>query len=125
MALYDIVVADANAPRDGRFIAKIGNYNPNTHPATVSLREDDALKWLLEGAQPTHTVRALLSARGILLKKHLQLGVRKGAITQEDADARLDSWAGHKEEQLKQREALSTSKSLKTSGKASSTPTKK
>ncbi len=92
LALYDIVVADARAPRDGRFIEKVGNYNPNTKPSTISLKENTALQWLLKGAQPTSTVRSLLSSFGILFKKHLQLGVNKGAITQEEAEARLTAW---------------------------------
>lgn len=91
-ALYDIVVADARAPRDGRFIEKLGNYDPNTHPATVLLREERALQWLRKGAQPTDTARGILSSRGVLLKKHLQLGVDKGAITQSDADKALADW---------------------------------
>ena len=92
LALYDIVVADARAPRDGRFIEKLGNYNPNTLPATMRLKEGSALQWLLKGAQPTNTVRTILSSQGILLKKHLQLGVEKGAITQEIADKKLEAW---------------------------------
>lgn len=92
LALYDIVVADARAPRDGRFIEKLGNYNPHTHPATIVLAEDSALRWLLNGAQPTHTVRNLLSRQGMLLRKHLQVGVHKGAITQEDADKKWEAW---------------------------------
>jgi len=96
LALYDIVVADARAPRDGRFITKLGNYNPNTHPATSWLKEEDALKWLLRGAQPTGTVRTILSSHSVLLKKHLLLGVEKGAITQEEADKKLEAWKQEK-----------------------------
>jgi len=92
MALYDIVVADARAPRDGRFIEKIGSYNPNNQPATILLKEESALQWLFRGAQPTHTVKTILSARGILFRKHLQLGVQKGAITQEAANERFADW---------------------------------
>lgn len=92
LAEYDIVVADARSPRDGRFIEKLGNYNPNTAPATVKLNEVSALKWLFQGAQPTDTVKTILSKKGILFKKHLQIGVIKGAITQEEADAKLASW---------------------------------
>ena len=98
LAIYDIVVADARAPRDGRFIEKLGNYNPNTHPATVLLKEDKALDWVLKGAQPTNTTRNILSAQGIMLKKHLQLGVNKGAITQEEADKKWDAWKKEKED---------------------------
>lgn len=91
-AMYDVVVADARAPRDGKFIEKIGTYNPNTNPATINLNEERALHWLMKGAIPTDTVRAMLSYRGILLKKHLQIGVLKGAITQEEADAKFAAW---------------------------------
>ena len=92
LAMYDIVVADSKAPRDGRFIEKIGVYNPNTNPATIILKEDAAFKWVMVGAQPTETVKAMLSYKGLLFKKHLQIGVAKGAITQEVADARLAEW---------------------------------
>ncbi|MEX2336033.1 MAG: 30S ribosomal protein S16 [Fulvivirga sp.] len=91
-ALYDVVVADARAPRDGRYIEKIGRYNPNTDPATVDLDDEKAFKWVMDGAQPTDTVRGMLSNRGIMLKKHLQIGVNKGAITQEDADKKFNEW---------------------------------
>ena len=98
MALYDIVVADAKAPRDGRFIEKLGNYNPNTNPATVVLNTDSALQWLLNGAQPTDTARAILSHEGVMLRKHLQVGVIKGAITQEQADGKFADWKNSKEQ---------------------------
>jgi len=91
-AMYDVVVADSRSPRDGRFIEKIGTYNPNTNPATINLDEEKAFKWVMNGAIPTDTVRAMLSYRGILLRKHLQVGVLKGAITQEQADAKLLAW---------------------------------
>ena len=96
LARYDIVVADARSPRDGRFIEKVGNYDPNPHPAAVFLREESILQWLLKGAQPTHTVRNILSARGILLRKHLQLGVHKGKLTRGEADKRLIAWEANK-----------------------------
>lgn len=92
LALYDVVVADARAPRDGRFIEKIGTYNPLTNPASIELDEEKAFKWLMNGAQPTDTVKAMLSYRGIMLRKHLQIGVVKGAINQEEADKRLAEW---------------------------------
>lgn len=100
LALYDVVVADARSPRDGRFIEKIGTYNPNTNPATILLNEDKALQWLLNGAQPTDTVRAMLSYKGVLFRKHLQGGIRKGALTQEQADAKFEAWKGQKESQI-------------------------
>lgn len=96
-ALYDVVVADARAPRDGRYIEKIGRYNPNTDPATVDLDEQKAFDWVMKGAQPTDTVRAMLSYRGIMLKKHLQIGVNKGAISQEEADKKFNAWLEDKE----------------------------
>lgn len=92
LALFDVVVADARAARDGRFIEKIGIYNPNTNPATIELNEAKAFDWLMKGAQPTDTVKAMLSYKGILYKKHLQVGVLKGALTQEEADKKLAAW---------------------------------
>lgn len=92
LALFDVIVADARAPRDGRFIEKIGTYNPSTNPATIELKDERAFHWVMNGAQPTDTVKAMLSTRGIMLKKHLQIGVIKGALTQEQADAKLAGW---------------------------------
>lgn len=100
LAMYDVVVADARAPRDGRFIEKIGTYNPLTVPATIDLNDDKAFKWLMNGAQPSDTVKAMLSQRGILLRKHLQIGVIKGAITQEQADSKLQDWLKSKREKI-------------------------
>jgi small subunit ribosomal protein S16 len=99
-AMYDIVVADAKAPRDGRFIEKLGTYNPISNPAKVVLNVEKAVKWLLNGAQPTDTTRALLSHEGVMLRKHLQVGVRKGAITQEVADARFEAWKQEKSSRI-------------------------
>ena len=99
-AIYDVVVADARAPRDGRFIEKIGTYNPNTNPASININNERALTWLLNGAQPTDTVKAMLSYRGIMLKKHLQIGVLKGAITQDQADAKFSAWLGEKDTKI-------------------------
>jgi small subunit ribosomal protein S16 len=96
LAMYDVVVADARAPRDGRFIEKIGTYNPLTVPATIDLNDEKAFKWLMNGAQPSDTVKAMLSHRGVMLKKHLQIGVIKGAITQDQADNKLDAWLKEK-----------------------------
>ena len=100
MAMFDLVVANVTAPRDGRFIEKIGTYNPNTIPAAIVLNEDKALSWLLNGAQPTDTVKAILSYRGVLYKKHLQIGVIKGAITQADADAKFEAWKTTKDSKI-------------------------
>ena len=99
-AIYDVVVADARAPRDGRFIEKLGTYNPNTNPASININTERALTWLLNGAQPTDTVKAMLSYRGVMLKKHLQVGVLKGAITQEQADAKFEAWLSEKETKI-------------------------
>lgn len=99
-AMYDVVVADARAPRDGRFIEKLGTYNPNTQPATIVLNEESAVKWLLNGAQPTDTTRAILSYKGLLLKKHLQVGVIKGAISQDQADEKFAAWKAGKDAQV-------------------------
>ena len=97
---YHIVIADGRAPRDGRFIEKIGTYDPIPNPADIVLDFDKALDWLQKGAQPTDTVRRILSYKGIMLKKHLQIGVLKGAITQEQADKKFDDWAQGKEAEI-------------------------
>ncbi|WP_125718962.1 30S ribosomal protein S16 [Flavobacterium ustbae] len=89
---YWVVAADARSKRDGKYLEKIGTYNPNTNPATVELDLDSAVKWLHNGAQPTDTARAILSYKGALLKHHLDGGIRKGALTQEQADAKLAAW---------------------------------
>jgi small subunit ribosomal protein S16 len=87
-----IVAADARSKRDGKYLEKIGTYNPNTNPATIDLNVDSAVQWLHNGAQPTDTAKAILSYKGALLKHHLDGGVRKGALTQEQADAKLATW---------------------------------
>ncbi len=117
-AFYPIVIADSRAPRDGKFIERIGSYNPNTNPATITLNFERALYWLNVGAQPTDTVRAILSNEGVLLMKHLQGGVKKGAFDEAEAQRRFESWkqkkqasvdamrssmADKKEQELKQR----------------------
>ena len=99
LAMYDMVIADARAPRDGRFIEKIGTYNPNVNPAFININEEKALDWIMKGAQPTDTARAILSERGVMFKKHLQVGVNKGAISQEKADKKFDEWFQSKEKQ--------------------------
>lgn len=95
-AFYQIVVADSRAPRDGKFIERVGSYNPNTNPATINLNFDRALYWLNVGAQPTDTVRNILSHEGVLLKKHLMGGVKKGAFTEEVAEQRFQAWVESK-----------------------------
>jgi small subunit ribosomal protein S16 len=96
-AFFHIVIADGRAPRDGKFIEKIGTYNPTTNPATILIDSDKALAWLNKGAQPSDTCRAILSYKGIMYKNHLQGGVTKGALTQEQADAKLAKWLSDKE----------------------------
>jgi len=93
---YWVVAADARSKRDGKFLEKIGTYNPNTNPATIDLNIEKAAEWLHNGAQPTDTARAILSYTGALLKHHLDGGVRKGALTQEQADAKLSTWLDEK-----------------------------
>lgn len=113
-AIYDIVVADARSPRDGKFIEKLGTYNPNTNPASIDFSEEKAFQWLMNGAQPTDTVKAMLSYRGILYKKHLQIGVVKGAISQETADARFEEWKQAKEAKIEsKRQGLVSDKEAK------------
>ena len=97
---YHIVVADGRAPRDGKFIEKLGTYNPLTKPATIDLNFDRAVEWVKNGAQPTDTVRRILSYKGVLLRRHLQVGVEKGAITQEVADVRFNEWMQAKEAKI-------------------------
>lgn len=94
---YYIVVADARAPRDGRFIERLGSYNPNTNPATIDINFDKTLEWVNSGAQPTDTCRAILSYKGVLYKKHLQGGAKKGAITEEQVDTKFQEWLDTKD----------------------------
>ena len=99
-AFYPIVIADSRAPRDGRFIERIGSYNPNTNPATISLNFERALYWINVGAIPTDTVRNILSREGVMLMKHLQGGVKKGAFTEEEAQKRFEAWKAEKQAKL-------------------------
>ena len=94
---YHVVVADARAPRDGKFIERIGSYNPNTNPASIDIHFEKALDWMNKGAQPTDTCRAILSYKGVLYKKHLECGVKKGALTAEQAEAKFTTWTAGKE----------------------------
>ena len=93
---YWIVAADSRAKRDGKYLEKLGVYNPNTNPAIIELDMDGAVKWLQNGAQPTDTARAILSYKGAMLKKHLAVGVQKGALTEEEADKKLAAWLEEK-----------------------------
>jgi small subunit ribosomal protein S16 len=100
---YHIVIADARAPRDGKYIERIGSYNPMTKPATIDIDRDAAYNWLTKGAQPTDTVKAILRFKGVLVKKHLMRGVAKGAMTVEQADVKLQEWIEAKESKIAQR----------------------
>ena len=91
-AFYPIVIADSRAPRDGKFIERIGSYNPNTNPATITLNFERALYWVNVGAEPTDTVRSILSNEGVMLMKHLQGGVKKGAFDEAEAQRRFEAW---------------------------------
>ena len=95
-AFYHLVVADGRAPRDGKFIEKLGVYNPNSNPATIDINFDSTLNWLMKGAQPTDTCRAILSYNGIMLKKHLIEGVKKGALTEDQAEQKFNKWLDEK-----------------------------
>lgn len=97
---YHIVVADGRVPRDGKFIEKLGTYNPMTNPATIVLDVDKSVQWLKNGAQPSETARRILSYKGVLLKRHLQIGVEKGAISQEQADVKFNEWLQAKETKI-------------------------
>jgi len=99
-AFYHIVVADTRSPRNGRFIEKLGTYNPNTNPATIDINFDGAVEWLLKGAQPSDTARAILSYKGVMMKKHLMAGVAKGAFKEEEAEKRFTAWMENKEGQV-------------------------
>ena len=97
---YWIVAADARSKRDGKYLDKIGTYNPNTNPATIDLDVDGAVKWLQNGAQPTNTAKAILSYKGAMLKNHLVGGVRKGALTEEQAEEKFQAWVAEKEAKI-------------------------
>lgn len=108
---FHIVVADGRAPRDGRFIERIGSYNPITNPATISIDTDKAADWMMKGAQPTDTTRAILSYKGVLYRVHLNKGVAKGSLTQEQADAKFVAWEQEKVNKIeKKKSSLSDSK---------------
>ena len=110
-AYYHIVIADSRAPRDGKFIERIGSYNPNTNPATIDLKFERALYWLTTGAQPTDTTRNILSNEGVLLKKHLLEGVKKGAFDVTEAEKRFEAWKASKESNtVKTKEQLAAQK---------------
>jgi small subunit ribosomal protein S16 len=95
-AFFHLVVADGRAPRDGKFIEKLGIYNPNSNPATIDINFDSALNWLMKGAQPTDTCRAILSYKGVMMKKHLLEGVKKGALTEAQVEQKFNTWLDEK-----------------------------
>jgi len=99
-----IVAADSRSKRDGRSLEKLGTYNPNTNPATIDLDIDGAVKWLQNGAQPTDTARAILSYKGALLKNHLAGGVKKGALTEEEAESKYQAWLEEKANKVADKE---------------------
>lgn len=104
---YHIVIADGRSSRDGRFIEKIGVYNPLTSPATIDIDRDKAYDWLMKGAQPTETVRAILRFKGVMYRKHLMLGVQKGALTLEQAEEKYNQWVDTKESKITARASKS------------------
>jgi small subunit ribosomal protein S16 len=119
---YHIVIADSRAPRDGKFIEKIGTYNPMTVPATIELDRMSAYDWLMKGAQPTDTVRAILRFKGVLYRKHLMRGVAKGALTQEEADRKFQEWIDTKEGTTAERRAAQEQKEAEFRAAVSGTP---
>jgi len=104
-AYYHVVVADSRSPRDGRFIEKIGIYNPITDPATIDINFEKALGWLQKGAQPTDTCRAILKYKGVMMKKHLMEGVKKGAFDEAEADRRFNEWVKGKDEKIEMKKS--------------------
>lgn len=119
---YHIVVADTRAPRDGRFIEKLGIYNPMTVPATIEVDREKAYDWLIKGAQPTDTVRAILRFKGVLYKKHLMRGVKKGAMSPEEAENKFEEWVETKEAKLTERKAKAVEEKIAYYAKLSGTP---
>jgi len=113
-AYYHIVVADGRAPRDGKFIEVIGKYNPNTNPATIHIDDVKALDWLSKGAQPTDTTKAILSYKGIIYKRHLQRGIAKGLLTQEQADEKFQKWQENKHNKIEEKRSRLAGESTKT-----------
>ncbi len=108
---FHVVVADSRSPRDGKFIERLGSYNPNTNPATIEINFEKTLEWVNKGAQPTDTCRAILSYKGVLYKKHLEGGIKKGALTAEQAETKFAEWLGTKGEQIEgKKDNLSKSK---------------
>lgn len=125
-AFFHIVVADGRAPRDGKYIEKLGVYNPNTNPATINLNFDSALNWMLDGAQPTDTCRAILSYRGVIYKKHLLGGLKKGALTAEQVEEKFNKWVQEKESKVNsKKDSIATEGSKKAADKLKSETARK
>ena len=125
-AFFHVVVADGRAPRDGRFIEKLGVYNPNTNPATIDINFDKTLNWLENGAQPTDTCRAIISYKGVMYKKHLLGGVKKGALTEAQADQKFNKWLQEKESKISgKKEKLSSENSKRASDRMKAETEKK
>lgn len=117
-AFFHVVAADGRAPRDGAFIEKLGTYNPNTNPATIDLNFESTLKWLQNGAEPTDTCKAILSYKGVLMKKHLLDGVKKGALTNEQVEERFAKWLNEKTSKINaKKETLSSNSKKETAAK--------
>lgn len=119
---YHIVAADSRSPRNGRFIEKLGTYNPLTVPASIELNTERAYYWMNVGAQPTDTVRAILRFKGVLYQKHLLEGVKKGALTQEEADAKLQAWIDQKESRVARRREETVRKKAELAAKMDGSP---
>ncbi|SRR5258706_1368203 len=122
---YHIVVADSRRSRDGRFIEQIGSYDPNSNPATIILDNEKALQWLKNGAQPTDTTRAILSYKGVLYKQHLQNGVAKGVLTQEQADEKYNAWLEEKNRKVSEKRVRVLAEKKKATVSALETESKK
>src|SRR4051812_45296016 len=115
-AFYHLVVADGRAPRDGKFIEKLGIYNPNSNPATIDINFDSTLSWLMKGAQPTDTCRAILAYKGVMMKKHLLEGVKKGALTEAQVEERFNKWMDEKSGKILGKHDRLASESTKKAG---------
>ena len=125
-AFFHIVVADGRAPRDGKYIEKLGVYNPNTNPATINLDFDGALNWMLNGAQPTDTCRAILSYKGVIYKKHLLGGLKKGALTEAQVETKFNKWVADKEGKVNsKKDRLATDSTKKSADKLKAETAKK
>ncbi|MBK9284205.1 MAG: 30S ribosomal protein S16 [Sphingobacteriaceae bacterium] len=125
-AFFHVVVSDGRAPRDGKFIEKLGVYNPNTNPATIDINFDSTLNWIMKGAQPTDTCRAILAYKGVMMKKHLLGGVKKGAFTEAQAEEKFAKWLSEKDSKITgKKDNLSSAATKKASDKLKAETAKK